>query len=79
MEGEAGAGAGAGVGAQLERLLVAVAEAVGASDGDHQVWGAKGALYLVVYVSLERFERHWAYSRIRAGDGRDGGDRQVGQ
>lgn len=79
MEAEAGAGAGAGVGAQLERLHVPAEVAVGASDGDRQVWAAKGALYSVVYVLLERFERHWGYSQIRAGDGRDGRDRQVGQ
>lgn len=74
MEAEAGAGAGAGAGARLERPLV-----LAASDGDRQVWAAKGALYLLVYVSLGCFEWHVRYSRIRSGDGRGGQDRQFGR
>jgi len=75
------AGAEVGEGAGREQLVVA------ASDGDHQVWAAKGGLCSLVFGWLEPVEWHGGCIRIRAGagagagsgDGRDGGNRKVGE
>ena len=88
---EAGARGRAGAGVLVGELVLSVlpvlpaVAAVGASDGDRQVWAAKGGLYSLVCVWLEPVEWHGRYIQIRAGadagagDGWGGRDRKFGE